>query len=472
MSQTVYNTGATQRICSHLEKMLARLPIGTNKGIYQIMMAMVSGRFLESRGAVFPALEHLGLPPDAVRRSSAALRNGKYKTQDLLHAWQQSVQKEGYFTPHCYGGFCPVACDMTGFLRPQLKHNPAKHYVAEAGKALPAIVLGIAVAVGRLKNAAVFSSDKAVGTSRFALPRLLVRWEPGDAKEASVQTRLIEQAGKALTPHEVAVFDAGFSLAEVRGLVPRFVVRMAKNDTMRRNVLPEYKGVGRHPEYGQVVRPLARTHNGRALEASDADEIYHWQEGSVCLHAQIWKELVLPAEKVGASTLKGGVSTLKGGVSTLTVVAIFDPRHKDPLLLATNLEVCAQVLHDLYRDRWAVEHLPLAGKPLLGCGSAFVFGQESRLRLPELALLSGNVLSYVAATCPAVATGFWDRACRATCGRLRRVLNRLDFSELPVMGEQLRKKASVTSHLKTGVEGHRRQKAPNGMPGSLETALI
>ena len=111
--------------------------------------------------------------------------------------------------------------------------------------------------------------------------------------------------------------------------------------------------------------------------------------------------------------------------STVTVVAIFDPRHKEPLLLATNLEVCAQVLHHLYRDRWAVEHLPLAGKPLLGCGCAFVFGQESRLRLPELALLSGNVLSYVAATCSAIATGFWDRACRATCGRLRRALNRL-----------------------------------------------
>jgi hypothetical protein len=119
-------------------------------------------------------------------------------------------------------------------------------------------------------------------------------------------------------------------------------------------------------------------------------------------------------------------------------------------------------LHCLYHDRWAVEHLSLVGKPLLGCGSAFVFGQESRLRLPELALLSGNVLSYVAATCSAVATGFWDRACRVTCDRLRRVL----------LGGQLRKKASVTSHLKTGVEGHRRQKASKAMLGSLEMAAI
>ena len=459
MSRTVYNIEATKNICSHLEKMLIRVPIGTNKGIYQLMMAMVSGRFLESRGAVFPALEDFGLSPDAVRRSGAALRDGKWRTQDLLHAWQRSVEQEGYFTPNCYGGFSPVPCDMTGFRRPQLKDNPAKHYVAEAGKALPAIVIGIAVAVGNLKKVGVDISKKVgVNISRFALPRLLVRWQSGDTKEAEVQTRLIEQAGKALGPREVAVFDAGFSPAEVRALVARFVVRMAKNDTVRRNFLPEYKGVGRPSEYGQVVRPLARTRAGKHFEATDSDTAFHWQEGDVCLHAQIWREVVLPGEKVGASPI--------------TVVAIFDPRHKEPLLLATNLQVSAQVLHCLYRDRWAVEHLPLAGKPLLGCGSAFVFGSESRLRLPELALLSGNVLSYVAATSSAVATGFWDRACRATCGRLRRVLNRLNFSELPVVGEQLRKKASVTSHLKTGVEGHRRQKASKTMLGSLETAAI
>ena len=465
MSQTVYSTDATKSICNHLEKMLTNVPLGTNLGLYQLMMAMVSGRFLESRGAVFPALEDLGLTPDEVRRSSAALRQGRWKTQDLLSCWQQSVLQESHFSPNCYGGFCPVPCDMTGFRRPALKDNPAKHYVAEAGKALPAIVIGIAVAVGKLKNASQGSSSDKGSSSRFALPRLLVRWEPGDTKEANVQTRLIEQAGKTLSPQEVAVFDAGFSLTEVRALVPRFVVRMAKNDTVRRNFLPEYKGIGRHCEYGQVVRPLARTRDGKDFEATDSDTTFYWQEGNVRLHAKIWREVVLPGEKVV-------LPREKAGAQTLTVVAIFDPRHKEPLLLATNLEVCPQVLHCLYRDRWAVEHLPLAAKPMLGCGAAFVFGQESRLRLPELALLCGNVLSYVAATCSAVATGFWDRVCRATCGRLRRVLNRLSFSELPVVGEQLRKKASTTSHLKTGVEGHRRQKASKVTPEPLETAPI
>jgi hypothetical protein len=96
---------------------------------------------------------------------------------------------------------------------------------------------------------------------------------------------------------------------------------------------------------------------------------------------------------------------------------------------------------------------------MLGAPRALVFGAESRYRLPELALLAGNVLAYVAATAAAVATGFWARHCRPTCGRLRRVLLRVDFSERPVPAGPLRKKASVTGHLPKGVQGHRRRKS-------------
>jgi hypothetical protein len=99
----------------------------------------------------------------------------------------------------------------------------------------------------------------------------------------------------------------------------------------------------------------------------------------------------------------------------------------------------------------------LAAKQMVGAHRACVFGDESRYRLPELALLAGNILAYVAATA-AVATGFWDRRCRPTCGRLRRVLLRVNFSEIPVPADSLRKKASVAAHWPKGVQGHRRQK--------------
>jgi len=133
-------------------------------------------------------------------------------------------------------------------------------------------------------------------------------------------------------------------------------------------------------------------------------------------------------------------------------------------LSATNLPVSAYALWCLYRDRWPIEQMPLAAKQMLGAHRAFVFGGESRYRLPELALLAGNVLTYVAATSVAVATGFWDRYCRPTCGRLRRVLQRVDFSAISVPEGPLLKKASVTAHLPKGVQGHRRQKSLITLP--------
>ncbi len=153
------------------------------------------------------------------------------------------------------------------------------------------------------------------------------------------------------------------------------------------------------------------------------------------------------------------LSEAKPATQSFRCVVILDPKYKDPLVLATNLLVSAYALWGLYYDRWPIEPRPLAAKQMLGAQRSFVFGQESRLRLPELALLAGNLLSYVAATSQPVASGFWDRCARPTCGRLRRVLWRVNFWELPVSEGQFRKKESPTAHLPKGVKGHRRQKA-------------
>ncbi len=147
-----------------------------------------------------------------------------------------------------------------------------------------------------------------------------------------------------------------------------------------------------------------------------------------------------------------------------------------------NLNLSAYALWRLYRDRWAIEQLPLSAKPMLGTERAFVFGAKSRFRLPELALLAGSVLSlagsvlsYVAATSAPVASGFWDRAARPTCGRLRRALVRMHcehYEELPVLGEQLRKKNSVTRHLKKGIASHKRHKAEHAPSSVAQAAQV
>lgn len=428
MSSLVY------RICTLLTQVLADVPVGTNVGLAHVFLALLSGRFLAARGAMFPALDSLGLAPDAVRRANAAVGCGQWHTAALLARWQQVVRREGRFVPACYEGVRPVACDLSAFFRPHLQGVDSKHYVADAGKALPALVFGLGVAVGR------------IGTSRFALPRLLLRRKAGES-ETDLQTRLVTQAAQTLADDEALIVDAGFGLPDLLQTPPlRFVARVRANITARRSFLPAYSGKGRPPERGDLVRPLTRTRAGKEIAATAPDATARWYDGKQRITAQLWNNLVLPDHKPGAATFR--------------IVAIYDPRYKEPLLLATNLNVSAYALWRLYRDRWAVEHLPLAAKPMLGAERAFVFGQESRYRLPELALLAGNLLAYVAATSQPVASGFWDRAARPTCGRLRRVLGRMNCAELPGLAGQLRKKNSVTAHLRKGIEAHRRHKAP------------
>ena len=427
MSYSVY------RISDLLTQLLTDVPVGTNLGLLHLQVALLSGRFLAARGAVLPALDALALDKSAAHRAHAALCGGRWNTDNLLDRWMQTVAEEGRFVPNAYEGIRPVACDLTAFFRPQLRGLASKHYVSDAGKALPALVFGLCVTVGR------------VGGKRLSLPRLLLRREVGET-EAALQQRLIEAAAETLAPQEALVVDAGFGLCDLLATENlRFVARVRKNLSARRNTLPAYGGRGRKPERGEIVRPLTRGRAGKDIAATEPDKTSQWKDEARRLKAQEWNALVLPDQKPGAASFR--------------VVAIFDPRYKEPLLLATNLTVSAQALWRLYRDRWAVEQLPLAAKPMLGCERSFVSGAESRFRLPELALLAGNLLSYVAATTTPVATGFWDRAANATCGRLRRALAKAHFAEFACAGEQLRKKNSVTAHLVTGAAGRKQTRA-------------
>lgn len=286
----------------------------------------------------------------------------------------------------------------------------------------------------------------SVGKQRLALPRLLVRPDPADTSEKALMHKTLLQAGATLQHDEVLVADAGFSLSDVLACgVARFVIRRDKNFTARRNRASAYRGQGRPPENGERVRPLARSYRQKPIPATVPDKVVRWVRDGRKITAHLFLDLVLADAKPGSASF--------------VCVVIFDPRYKEPLVLATNLPISAFAVAALYRDRWPIEQLPLAAKPLLGCERGFVFGQQSRYRLPELALLAGHVLSYVAATSMPVASGFWDQCARPTCGRLRRVLLRLRFSDLPVPGGQVRKKASPTAHLPKGVKAHRRQKA-------------
>jgi hypothetical protein len=157
---------------------IAGVPIGTNLGLCHLLWRLLSGRLLQSRGAVLPGLADCGLSAAAVRRAWAALAYGRWHIAGLLSAWQQRVQDDGPWHAHRHGGYRPVACDLVGFWRPRLQGGPTKHDGAQAGKALPAISLGIAARIG------------AVGPQRLALPWLFLQAEAHEPGERALQQQL------------------------------------------------------------------------------------------------------------------------------------------------------------------------------------------------------------------------------------------------------------------------------------------
>jgi hypothetical protein len=123
--------------------------LGTNLALLQLLWMLVSGALLPSRGAVLPALQARGLAPAAVRRAWTALHSGQWHIADLLTTWRQYVLAEGQWQASCYAGYKPKGVDTTAFWRPALQDCQTKHFHPPAGKALPAIVVGLIAGVGR-----------------------------------------------------------------------------------------------------------------------------------------------------------------------------------------------------------------------------------------------------------------------------------------------------------------------------------
>jgi hypothetical protein len=430
---------AVYRVLTLVSKLVVDLPVGTNLGLLHLFWMVLCGKLLLSRGAIFPGLSAVGLSAGAVRRAWAALGQGSWTSDRLVTSWARVVEAEGFWQPHRHGGYQPVAVDVTAFWRPRLQGCPTSHYSAAAGKALPAIPVGIIARIG------------SVGAQRFGLPRGLVRADPDDPSPSAHRRLLLKRAVELQAPTDLLVTDREFTVGQLQAAKATvWVTRLLKNVTARRAEAPAYRGRGRPPKYGDLVRPLARRRKGQEIAATSPDQATQWTErdndGERTLRAEQWTGLVLPDAAPGSPTF--------------TVVAIYDPSYAEPLLVATPLDLTPPVLRELYRDRWPVEQLPLAAKQMLGAARQFVHAQETCQRFPELALLAGAVLTYAAATSPAVPTGSWDRQPRRTPGRLRRLLSQATFPTDFPLPERLRGKVAVTDHLPKGWWGQRHPPSP------------
>jgi hypothetical protein len=408
------------------------LAVGTNLALLHMLWMLVSGALLGQRGAIFPALKAIGLSDGEARRAWSAFRRGAWGIPELLRVWGEHVESLSDWQVHRHEGYRVLSVDVTAFWRPSLKDCPSKHYHPAARRALPAVIMGIVAQVGSL------------GTQRLASIRALERVHPHDGSEKGLWRSLLKQVKRYLADDEVVVVDAGVKIRDLQeASIERYVVRLSTNFTARRNVAAPYSGEGRRPVYGQRIRPLPRKFKGKTIPATPPDRQETWEHEGRTITAHLWENLVLPDMKPDENA------------QTLNVYAIFDPLYKAPWLLATPLYLKAITLKAIYTDRWPVEQLPLAAKHMVGAHRQFVHADETIQRLPELAILSGSILSFLAATMPLSPTGFWDTKPKRTPGRFRRRIQGQPFPQSYPLPEQFRKKLSSTVHLPKGMDAVR-----------------
>jgi len=198
------------------------LPVGTNLALLQFISMLVSGALLPRRGAIFPALQSIGLSEQATRRAWAAFRGGVWQTAILLRLWQEQIEGLPGWQVHRHEGYHAITVDVTAFWRPALKSCPSQHYHPGANRALPAVIFGVIGEVGDL------------GGQRLACPLAFERLHPKAPSEKRLWQSLLHGVRRRLSADEVAVMDAGVRLADVQeaGLA-HYLLRLPTNFTAR-----------------------------------------------------------------------------------------------------------------------------------------------------------------------------------------------------------------------------------------------
>jgi hypothetical protein len=398
----------------------------------------MSGRLLETRGGLIPALDSMGLNQNDCLRTREAIQSGSWSIQGLLKDFHVWVKQETQWQALEVSGYTVKAMDTIGIYRPRLVNCQTKHYSSAAGKALPAINFGVLSAIGR------------VDQQKVSLPELLVRGDDKALTEEGLMEQLCKQGKGFCSETDVVTADRKFPVIfMLKAGIPNVIVRRATNFTVRRVLTTEEtstKKRGRPRKQGEVIRPLERMYKGRVIAASQADEVKSWtdSQGRV-LEARMWRDVMLTEQKDWTEADKALNAAQKW-----LVVVVKHPDYAVPMVILLNLVLSLEDAYRAMRGRWGVEQLPLVSKQLLGGHRMFVFEKEMCFRLPELTFLAASTLMVVAASCEVMPTGWWDVLAKPTAGRLRRVLNRLRDLRMLDVPVELRKKNSVTGQLPYG----------------------
>lgn len=279
-------TTASEKMILAIQYVVKQMGIGTNLNLFNILWAMVSGRFLMSRGTVHLALKISGCSDGEISRASHSLRTGQWQIGELITNWRRYIHQETGWERRTYVGWHAVSADVVVFPRPKLKGWRGKLYRGTFGRAVKAIGLGMIVDIGEYKG------------QRVPLLRQIVRSRNCDKSEKLMKQDLLKAAAKTLKPDELLIHDAGAKIKEMREAgATNYVIRLSKNCVARHNFLPDNAHGNR--QYGAEIRPLARMRKGKLIEATNDPDFktsFQWQDREI--EAWCWRDVVGYEDKV------------------------------------------------------------------------------------------------------------------------------------------------------------------------------
>ena len=162
-----------------LQIIVQTVPMGTNLALLQMMWTILNGSFLQSRGAIFPALQANGFTPEESYRIWGAFRHGVWRSNEFIKQWRTYVLGEGQWSRHRYEGYHPLAVDWTAIWRFKLQGWSGKLFNGLLGKAVRGVGFGLICDVGD------------VAGQRIPLLRHIIRTSAKDRSETQLKASVI-----------------------------------------------------------------------------------------------------------------------------------------------------------------------------------------------------------------------------------------------------------------------------------------
>lgn len=111
-----------------------RVTLGTRLCFVQALFTLMSGRLLESRGAIIPALSNFGFDKRETQRIRQAIHRGAWSTNQLLKHFYALVIHQQHWQPLRVAGYSVNALDTTAIFRPKLQSCQTRHDHPVAGR--------------------------------------------------------------------------------------------------------------------------------------------------------------------------------------------------------------------------------------------------------------------------------------------------------------------------------------------------